>query len=62
VEWILKDFRKGEKSGPVVFRQLFDYKRDPLETVNQAANPEYSDVVARMADILHNDFGVRVDE
>jgi len=62
VEWILKDFRKGDKSGPVVFRQLFDYKRDPLETVNQASNPEYSDVVGKMADILHNDFGIQADE
>jgi len=59
VEWILKDFRKGEKAGPVVFRQLFDYKRDPLETVNQAANPEYEDVVKKMSGVLHEDFGIQ---
>ena len=62
IEWIQKDFRNGETSGPVVFAELYDYKTDPLETVNQADNPEYRDVVQKMSEILRNNYKVDVND
>ncbi len=41
VEWIKKDFYKGETTGKVVARELYDYERDPEETTNLHSSPEY---------------------
>ena len=43
--WIEMDFKGGERSGPVVATELYDYQTDPLETVNLAANPEHGELV-----------------
>ena len=58
IVWIQKNFRKGEKSGPVVFTELYDYTKDPLETVNQAQNPEYKDVIKKMSGILRDTYKI----
>ena len=46
VKWVKMDYYAGERTGPTVATELYDYQIDPLETVNQASNPEYKDVVA----------------
>jgi len=48
IEWIKKDYKKGETTGPVVARELYDYKKDPLETRNVVDDPAYREVVAAM--------------
>lgn len=45
VQWIQKDFKKGEESGPVYAEELYDYQEDPLEKVNVVDHPEYKQVV-----------------
>ena len=46
--WKAMDWRRGEFDGPIIGRELFDYANDPLETVNQVANPDFADIVAGM--------------
>jgi len=48
IEWIQKDAKQGETTGPVVARELYDYKKDPLETRNVVDDPAYRKVVAAM--------------
>lgn len=33
-------------------RMLYDHQKDPMENVNQAANPEYAEVIERLAKLL----------
>lgn len=51
VEWVRKNFRKGETEGPVIARELYDYREDPLETVNLAEDPRYAEAASRMQKI-----------
>lgn len=44
IEWIQKDYRKGQRQGAVIARELYDYEKDPMETVNAIDLPEYRDV------------------
>ena len=46
VKWLQMDYRKGERTGPLVGRELYDYETDPLETVSQAENTDFAKVVA----------------
>jgi len=48
IEWI-------SKKGKVVARDLYDYKEDPLETKNLAADPAYRATVKKLAEALHAD-------
>jgi len=41
VEWIQKDFYKGERKGKVVARELYDYELDPEESTNLASSPSH---------------------
>lgn len=45
IEWIQKDYRKGQRQGAVIARELYDYEKDPMETVNVIDLPEYREVV-----------------
>ena len=48
IEWVKKDAWKGETTGPVVARELYDYDKDPLETRNLVDDPAYREVIAAM--------------
>ena len=48
VEWVRKDYRKGEKTGPVIARELYDYEKDPMEKVNAIDDPDYAKVRRRL--------------
>ena len=45
VKWLQMDYRKGERAGPLVATELYDYEKDSLETASQAGNPEYKAIV-----------------
>lgn len=52
VKWLQMNYRNGERSGLFIANELYDYKDDPLETVNQAQNTDYRAVVDRFEGIL----------
>lgn len=52
VKWLRMNYRKGERAGLLVARELYDYETDPNETVSQAENTDYADVVARFEGIF----------
>ena len=45
--WQKKKFYEGEIGGPIHAEVLYDYEKDPMETVNVAKEPEYKEVVER---------------
>ena len=45
VKWLAIDYRKGQRSGKLAATELYDMRRDPLETNNLAQQPEYASVV-----------------
>jgi arylsulfatase A-like enzyme len=50
VEWLPIDVRTTHEydASKVIARELYDYEKDPLETVNVADDPEYNPVVVKM--------------
>ncbi|WP_269540636.1 sulfatase [Cerasicoccus fimbriatus] len=50
VMWMRNDWRTTMPFDPslVEFIELYDYEKDPLETVNQANNPAYADAAAKL--------------
>ncbi len=60
VEWI-EDCRMTDKydAGKVVGRELYDYEKDPMETVNVVADPEYAAVVEAMNRQLQDFFAAQ---
>jgi arylsulfatase A-like enzyme len=48
VEWQQIKFREGERNGPVVLQELYDYETDPLERRNLAEDPAYAEQLKRM--------------
>ena len=46
IKWVKKN-TQGSGYSTVVATELYDYTMDPLETVNQAANPEYAAVIEK---------------
>jgi len=45
VQWRKQDYKKGELTGPVIARELFDYVTDPAETINLVDDPVYGAVI-----------------
>jgi arylsulfatase A-like enzyme len=45
VEWIEKDWKAGETEGPVIARELYDYEKDPHETMNVVNQDDYRETV-----------------
>ncbi len=58
VAWMKGEIRNTGKFDPanIVSLELYDYQTDPLETVNQAKNPEYKDVVKELEEQLKGYF------
>ena len=52
VKWVQMDFRKGERSGLLVARELYDYQTNPHETVNLATAPAHAPLVDRFEAIF----------
>lgn len=40
--WIHMAYKEGERSGPLVATELYDYSKDPLETKDLSESPEYA--------------------
>ena len=55
VEWMKGGWRTTDPFDPskVAARELYDYEKDPLETVNVADDPAYADVRERLEGELH---------
>lgn len=56
--YLTKQFRYIEwisQTNKVVYTDLYDYKKDPLETKNVAKNPEYAEVMKELSQKLHAD-------
>ncbi|MBL6837521.1 MAG: sulfatase [Puniceicoccaceae bacterium] len=47
IKWVDNDYKNGSYAGSVRAVELYDYQSDPLETVNQASNPDYQEVVTK---------------
>ena len=43
VEWV------NQKSGKVLSRELYDYQKDPRETIDFSKNPEYAEIMKKLA-------------
>jgi iduronate 2-sulfatase len=52
VKWVQLNYRRGERKGLLAGAELYDYEKDPNETVNQANNPEFAAIVARFEGIF----------
>lgn len=59
IEWVQKDYRKGEKAGPVVGRELYDYQVDPQETRSFVDDPAYADVLKRMQSLARKHWDIQ---
>lgn len=46
--WIQMAFKDGERTGPLVATELYDYKKDPLETKDLSELPEYASLHAQL--------------
>ncbi len=46
--WIEMDFKNGDRQGNVVATELYDYTKDPLETINLATVPEQQKLLNRL--------------
>ena len=46
VEWVTGDTRQSYDEITVISRQLFDYKKDPLETINLADESQYEEIAS----------------
>jgi len=42
-----EDYRRGRKRGEVISRELYDYEKDPMETINAVDLPKYREVVRK---------------
>jgi len=47
VKWLQMKYKKGERKGKLIATELYDYEKDPLETVNLSENSEYQEIVAK---------------
>ena len=45
-QWLTTD-ENGQAAGELHAEELYDYSKDPLETRNEATNPEYKEIVER---------------
>jgi len=52
VKWLQLNYRRGERKGLLVGAELYDYEKDPNETINQANNPKFAAIVARFEGIF----------
>jgi len=48
--WIEMAFKEGQRNGDVVATELYDYKNDPLETINLAISPDHGKLLNNLLD------------
>ena len=56
IEWMKSDTRSPYDKSNVIAKQLFDYKKDPLETVNLANESKYEIIANHLQNELKSYF------
>lgn len=56
IEWKSGNYKKSKDyiKGKILSRELYDYKKDPLETKNVASDPKYIEVIAHLQKELNS--------
>jgi arylsulfatase A-like enzyme len=60
--WQKKKFYEGETTGPIYKEALYDYEKDPMETVNVLDDPAYKEVLRRFKGLAEVRDTLNLDE
>lgn len=54
ITWIEMDYKNGERSGPLIRTELYDYQTDPTETTNLATSEKHAALHGKLLQKTHD--------